>query len=234
VSAWGHVRRAACCPAPTAAPQASEPGALLRAANTLRSAGGRLDHLRGLRDLLDITLTPAAEAVTGAAAAGPGSAAAATAAVAAGSSVVSSTAGGGGGAGGGGCAVSPWVCPVTQLPAGRLPFAALRPCGHALSERALRPLAAAGELACPVCGVAADGPPLPLLGPPEVVERLRAAHAAQVAAEAAKGAARRGEGRKRKAAAASEVAASGEAEGWDGTGSAAAGRRRVLGGDFTG
>ncbi len=54
---------------------------------------------------------------------------------------------------------APYTCPITHLRCDRHPFAALRPCGHVFSERALKELASGGGSAgstgaatCPTCG----------------------------------------------------------------------------------
>lgn len=57
---------------------------------------------------------------------------------------------------------APFTCPITHLRCDRHPFAALRPCGHVFSERALKELAggggcgagSAGTAGCPTCGTA--------------------------------------------------------------------------------
>ena len=48
----------------------------------------------------------------------------------------------------------PWVCPIALVPVGALPFVALHPCGHVVSERAWRELNAANDAACPQCAAA--------------------------------------------------------------------------------
>jgi hypothetical protein len=69
---------------------------------------------------------------------------------------------------------APFCCPITQLRCDVYPFAALRPCGHVFSERALKEAAADGT--CPTCGAAfsaADSDVVPLVPSEEQVEQLR-------------------------------------------------------------
>lgn len=69
---------------------------------------------------------------------------------------------------------APFSCPITQLRCDVYPFAALRPCGHVFSERALKE--AAGDGTCPTCGAAfsaADNDVVPLVPSEEQVEQLR-------------------------------------------------------------
>lgn len=55
---------------------------------------------------------------------------------------------------------APFTCPLTQLRCDRHAFAALRPCGHIFSERALKELAGGDgsgsitAVTCPTCGTA--------------------------------------------------------------------------------
>ncbi len=166
----------------------SDPAALMSYANQLRVAGGALGHLAGLRDVFEVHLTQAGggAAAAGAGAAGAGAGAAGAGAAAAGT--VGSAEGAGaevvrGGAGGlrdgsagegveqGGGAV--WVCPVTQLRCSRNATVALRPCGHVVSERAVRSLATAADRSCPVCCTAYDSTVV-LYGTAEQVAELRA------------------------------------------------------------
>lgn len=69
---------------------------------------------------------------------------------------------------------APYTCPITSLRCDRYPFAALRPCGHVLAERALKEAAADGT--CPICGAAfsaADEDVVPLVPSEEQLERLQ-------------------------------------------------------------
>ncbi|KAK9836326.1 hypothetical protein WJX81_005424 [Elliptochloris bilobata] len=78
---------------------------------------------------------------------------------------------------------SGYVCPITDLAAGRGPFVALPACGHALSERALRQVA---DGACPVCGASYEAEDaVPLNGTPEQVADLRRGLQARQAARQA-------------------------------------------------
>ncbi|KAG2437961.1 hypothetical protein HXX76_005576 [Chlamydomonas incerta] len=163
----------------------TEPEALLQYANQLRVAAGGLDHITSLRDVFDVTLTPE----PGRGASGSGKARGG-----------GSEAAGAGGRGGGG-AGSGWVCPVTLVPCERYPCSALRPCGHVLSDRAIKNLrgpagggggeagggkrAAAADETCPVCGLAYTST-VPVNGTPEQVAVLRAGLRAAAAAKAAK------------------------------------------------
>lgn len=162
----------------------SDPAALLSYANQLRVAGGALDHLAGLRDVFEVHLTQAGGGAAGAGAAGAlpaaaGSTAAGTMGVAAGVGAEAVGGGAGGlgdgsaGAGGEHEGDAVWVCPVTQLRCSRNATVALRPCGHVVSERAVRSLAAAADRSCPVCCKAYDSTVV-LCGTAEQVAELRA------------------------------------------------------------
>ncbi|PNG62102.1 hypothetical protein TSOC_015481, partial [Tetrabaena socialis] len=138
--------------ASTSSAAASSPEAALLYANQLRVAAGGLDHITSIKDLLVVQLQPAPpEAAAGA---GPSSSTSSSSAAAA---AAATAGGGGGGEGGGG-----FVCPLTLLPCERHPCSALRPCGHVVSDRALANLPKGEAAACPVCGAAASGPPLPI------------------------------------------------------------------------
>ncbi|KAL4422990.1 hypothetical protein ABPG77_005470 [Micractinium sp. CCAP 211/92] len=104
--------------------------------NQLRTAGDAYDHITSLHDVFTLQYEPAA-AEAGAAA-----------------PVAASSAEGGADPE----LPAPYTCPITQLRCDRHPFAALRPCGHVFSERALKALASGGGSAgstgaatCPTC-----------------------------------------------------------------------------------
>jgi hypothetical protein len=116
---------------------ATDEAALHRFTNQLSKFGTRFEHVRSLKDVfaLHFTANTADDAAPG-----PSARAAAS-----GSS--SSGAGGGGGT----ANPAPFLCPITLLPCGGVhAFAALRPCGHAFSERALSAIAGS-DAACPTC-----------------------------------------------------------------------------------
>ncbi|KAG2424314.1 hypothetical protein HYH02_015204 [Chlamydomonas schloesseri] len=167
----------------------TDPEALLQYANQLRVAAGGLDHITSLRDVFDVHLTPEQSEGAKGGAAGAGAAA--------GSSSRTGAVAEGAGAGGGG---SGWVCPVTLVPCERYPCSALRPCGHVLSDKAIKNLrgpgagggeaggskaAAAGDETCPVCGAAYTSM-VAVNGAHEQVAALRAALKAAAGAKAAK------------------------------------------------
>ena len=97
---------------------------------------------------------------------------------------------------------APWICPVALVPVGELPFVLLCPCGHVLSERAWRELAAAA--ACPQCAAPCS---VIRLNPPRAEQdaALAALLALQDAEAAAKRTAKKAE--KRSSAAALDDAA---------------------------
>lgn len=67
----------------------------------------------------------------------------------------------------------PLACPITDLPCDRYPFVALPGCGHVFSERAVKEIR---DGTCALCGAAfQQAEVVPLCGPAEQVEQLRAA-----------------------------------------------------------
>lgn len=72
---------------------------------------------------------------------------------------------------------APHRCPVTHVSCLVAPFSALVPCGHVLSDRALKELRdPGGGMACPVCSrPAAAEDVVPILGTEEQVTTLREA-----------------------------------------------------------
>lgn len=70
---------------------------------------------------------------------------------------------------------APHRCPVTDLPCTTGAFCALAPCGHVVSERALKELRGAdGGVSCPSCAAAAPAEAVvPILGTDEQVAALR-------------------------------------------------------------
>ncbi|PNW70341.1 hypothetical protein CHLRE_17g715950v5 [Chlamydomonas reinhardtii] len=110
----------------------SEPEALLQYANQLRVAAGGLDHITSLRDVFDVTLTAAERDRATQAGGASSSSGGGGRARGAGSEAVGAGGGGGGGSG--------WLCPVTLVPCERYPCSALRPCGHVLSDKAIKNL----------------------------------------------------------------------------------------------
>jgi len=94
----------------------------------------------------------------------------------------------------------PWVCPIALVPVGALPFVALHPCGHVVSERAWRELNAANDAACPQCAAACTAVRLNL---PK--DELDAAQAGLLAAQDAEQQAKRAKKRSSDAVATAET-----------------------------
>ncbi|GFR48595.1 hypothetical protein Agub_g10499, partial [Astrephomene gubernaculifera] len=171
----------------------SDPEALLQYANQLRVAAGSLDHITCLKDVLEVQLQDSAASAaadlqinstttgtttTAAAAFTLGASTSAAAAVAASGTTTADDFLA--------AAASRFVCPVTLLPCHRHPCSALRPCGHVISDRALRNLRGSGDPCCPVCSRPYTSE-LPINGTPEQVQQLREGlRAAAAAAKAAK------------------------------------------------
>ncbi|MEW5311378.1 MAG: hypothetical protein WDW38_003099 [Sanguina aurantia] len=114
--------------------------------NQLRVSDGALAHLRSVRDVFSVLLTPEGAQGRGAGSAGDGAHRAGE-----------RSQGGSSGSGGSGGGAFSWVCPVTLLPCGKFACSALRVCGHVVSDRALAGVGDAGE--CPVCSCSYDASP---------------------------------------------------------------------------
>ncbi|KAL4451962.1 hypothetical protein ABPG75_007624 [Micractinium tetrahymenae] len=135
--------------------------------NQLRTAGDAYDHIASLQDVFALQYEPAAADASGPAA-----------------PLAASTFDGGADPD----LPAPYTCPLTHLRCDRHAFAALRPCGHIFSERALKELAGGGggsgiggrgsvgtAATCPTCGAAysAEDDVVALLPDERQLERLR-------------------------------------------------------------
>jgi hypothetical protein len=143
--------------------------AQLRYSNQQRAAAGAFDHLKSLKDVFTVNLTPNpdCELQQQQQRLQDGSSNAA--------------------ADNGGVNVPLWVCPITLLPCGsKQPFSALKPCGHVLSDKALAAVSAA-DCACPMCGkeFSRSKDVVQINGSPEHMEEVRKQLKAKAAAKAA-------------------------------------------------
>jgi hypothetical protein len=168
--------------------------AQLRYSNQQRAAAGAFDHLKSMKDVFTVNLTPNPDRVLQQQQQQQTAAAAGGSSRALQDSSSSSVPDGG--------EVPLWVCPVTLLPCGsKQPFSALKQCGHVLSDKALAAISAA-DSTCPVCGksfskkdvVQINGSPEHMEG---VRQQLKAKVAAKAAAKEAKAAEEAGRQRKR-------------------------------------
>jgi hypothetical protein len=156
----------------------------LRYNNQQRAAAGAFDHLRSLKDVFTVNLTPnpdrelhqqqlAAGAAVGSSSGGQKDAQAGN--------------GNSSAAGSHGADVPLWVCPVTLLPcgAGKQQFSALKNCGHVISDKALAAIGSA-DGTCPVCGEAFSSKDVVQInGSVEHMEGVRQQLTAKAAAKAA-------------------------------------------------
>eukprot|EP00877_Chromochloris_zofingiensis_P014395 jgi/Chrzof1/9209/Cz03g40010.t1 len=126
-----------------------------RYANQLRTVGSSLDHIRSLKDVFTVHLTPNADCAATANRTAPAGAAS--------SSAPGSSSGD----------TAAFMCPITMLPVGRYPFSALQPCGHMFSDRALANVSGPTS-ACPTCSTPfIHDDVIPINGTPEQIEQLR-------------------------------------------------------------
>jgi hypothetical protein len=101
--------------------QSAAAAAAVRYENFLRSSKpGAWDHIKALKDMLTVQLSPEPAA----------------AAAAASGSTPGAAAGGARDESGQGAQV-PWVCPIAHVPLGRYPCCALKGCGHVISKKVL-------------------------------------------------------------------------------------------------
>jgi hypothetical protein len=176
----------------------------LRYSNQQRAAAGAFDHLKSLKDVFTVTLTPNPDSELQQQQQQPS----------AGAAINRNTSGGqkdaqaGSAAGGNyGADVPLWMCPVTLLPCGvgKQQFSALKSCGHVISDKALAAIGSA-DGTCPVCGEAFSSKNVVQInGSVEHMEgvrqQLRAKAAAKAAAKEARAAEEAGRQRKRTHAA---------------------------------
>jgi rubredoxin len=162
----------------------------LRYSNQQRAAAGAFDHLRSLKDVFTVNLTPnldrelqqqqqQQQLSAGVAVSSSSSSGQKDAQTGSGSSS--------GAAGSHGADVPLWVCPVTLLPCGvgKQQFSALKSCGHVISDKALAAIGSA-DRTCPVCGEAFGSKDVVQInGSLEHMEAVRQQLKAKAAAKAA-------------------------------------------------
>lgn len=144
--------------------------AQLRYNNQLRTAAGAWDHLKSMKDVFAVQLTPNSDLQQQ----HQGSASSSIPTATSGSNSSSNW-------------DQPlWICPVTLLHCGsKQPFSALKACGHVLSDKAIAAVPAA-DRRCPVCDTPFDQPEVVLInGSSEHMESVRQQIRAKAAAKAA-------------------------------------------------
>jgi rubredoxin len=162
----------------------------LRYSNQQRAAAGAFDHLKTLKDVFMVNLTPNPDREldrehqpppAGAGIRRVGSQDGSGGAIAAASQSHSAE-------------LPLWVCPVTLLPCGvgKQQFSALKSCGHVISDKALAAIGSS-DRTCPVCGEAFSSKDVVQINGSvthmeEVRQQLKAKAAAKAAAKEARAA----------------------------------------------